>query len=185
MFSGLKKEDKKCSLKFIGLSRPLTLRWSVEKKIPSRPLFRQSEWKKILSMDTVSKKKRSEIMSKIRGKDTKIEIMVRSQLFRMGYRFRKNVKSLPGCPDIVLPKLNAVVFVHGCFWHGHEGCLRLPKTRQVYWRNKIEGNARRDKRNAAKLRRQGWRVFTLWECKLKKDFDREIAKLESKLAKLS
>lgn len=134
-------------------------------------------------MDTVSKKKRSEIMSKIKGSDTKIEVLVRSFLFRKGFRFKKNERSLPGSPDIVLPKHNAVVFVHGCFWHGHRGCLRLPKTRKKYWREKIEGNAKRDAKNAGKLRRMGWRVFTVWECKLKKNFQGEMEKLEKKIGK--
>ena len=132
-------------------------------------------------MDTVSKEKRSEIMSKIRGKDTKIEIRARSYLFRHGLRFRKNVRSLPGTPDIVLPKHHAVVFVHGCFWHGHKTCLRLPKTRKRYWREKIQGNIERDVRNQRRLRNMGWRVFTVWECKLNNDFDQEMEKLEKKI----
>ncbi|MCO4754462.1 MAG: DNA mismatch endonuclease Vsr [Bacteriovoracaceae bacterium] len=122
-------------------------------------------------------------MSKIRGQDTKIEILVRSALFRRGFRFRKNVRSLPGIPDIVLPKYNSLVFVNGCFWHGHKNCsaFRLPKTRTKYWSDKISANSKRDQKNLRRLRAQGWRCFTVWECRLKKNFSHEIDKLEKKI----
>lgn len=132
-------------------------------------------------MDTVSPNKRSEIMSKIRGKDTKIEVAVRKALFRLGFRYRKNVKNLPGKPDIVLPKYGVVIFVNGCFWHGHKDCLRLPKTHKQYWREKIDANQLRDQKNIRILRKLGWRVFTIWECKIKKDFDRQIQILTKKI----
>ncbi len=134
-------------------------------------------------MDTVSKEKRSEIMSKVRGKDSKIEILVRSALFKRGFRFRKNVRELIGIPDIVLPKYKTLVFVNGCFWHGHKKCkaARIPKTRTKYWSEKINANASRDKRNLRALRNMGWKCLTVWECKLKKDFPHEIQKLEKKI----
>jgi DNA mismatch endonuclease, patch repair protein len=106
-------------------------------------------------------------MSRIRGKDTKPELRVRSQLHRMGYRFRLHRKDLPGRPDIVLPKYDTVIFVHGCFWHRHKGCrfAYTPKTRVEFWETKFEQNVRRDKRNAAALWRGGWRVLKIWECR--------------------
>ncbi len=121
--------------------------------------------------DTVCREKRSWIMSRIRSRDTKPEIAVRSMLHRMGYRFTVNGsrnKKLPGKPDIVLPKWGAVVFVHGCFWHGHQGCriFRLPKTRRQWWKEKIECNRKRDARNEQVLRKLGWNVVVVRECEL-------------------
>ena len=105
-------------------------------------------------------------MSRIRGKDTKPELRVRSQLHRMGYRFRLHRKELPGRPDIVLPKYDTVIFVHGCFWHRHKGCrfAYTPKTRVEFWETKFEQNVRRDRRNEAALRKRGWRIIRIWEC---------------------
>ncbi len=105
-------------------------------------------------------------MSRIRGKDTKPELRVRSQLHRMGYRFRLHRKDLPGRPDIVLPKYDTVIFVHGCFWHRHKGCRACytPKTRVEFWETKFEQNVRRDRRNEAALRKRGWRIIRIWEC---------------------
>jgi DNA mismatch endonuclease (patch repair protein) len=116
-------------------------------------------------MDTVSKEKRSEIMSKIRGKDTKPEKIVRSLLHSMGYRFRLHRKDLPGKPDIVLPKYKTVIFVHGCFWHGHD-CKngKLPKTNISYWAEKIKQNKTRDENATTELERMGWKVFAVWSC---------------------
>tara|TARA_Y100001936_G_C16090683_1_gene685930 strand:- start:3510 stop:4097 length:588 start_codon:yes stop_codon:yes gene_type:complete len=133
-------------------------------------------------MDTVSAKKRSEIMSKIKSRDSKIEVSVRKFLFSKGLRFRKNVKNLPGCPDIVLPKYKTIVFVHGCFWHGHN-CKysRVPKTRKKYWSEKLKGNHLRDLKNTRKLRSMGWSCLVVWECKLKKNFEGEMSKLEKKI----
>ena len=118
-------------------------------------------------MDIWDKKKRSAVMAKIKSKDTKPELIVRRYLYSRGYRYRKNVRSLPGCPDIVLPKYGTVIFIHGCFWHGHEVDGRLPKSNSEFWRNKIERNKARDERDKLILKRLGWRVMTIWECQLK------------------
>jgi DNA mismatch endonuclease (patch repair protein) len=133
--------------------------------------------------DSVSKQKRSEIMSRVRGRDTTPERRVRSLLHGLGYRFTIKGplnRSLPGKPDIVLPKHGAVVFVHGCFWHQHPGCpaARIPKSSRsgVDWRAKLEGNAARDKRNERKLRRMGWRVLTVWECEAREKEEKIRAK---------
>ncbi len=107
-------------------------------------------------------------MSGIRGKDTRPEIIVRQALHRAGFRFRLHRKDLPGKPDIVLPKYHTVIFVHGCFWHGH-GCryFKVPKTRTDFWLDKIMANARRDRLQEDALRAAGWRVFTVWECDIR------------------
>lgn len=122
-------------------------------------------------VDKFSKKKRSYIMSQIRGKDTKPEILVRKYLFSRGLRFRKNDKRYPGTPDIVLPKYNTIIFVHGCFWHLHEGCKYgvMPKSNVDFWKKKLYGNKERDKRNKKELEELGWKVIVVWECELKKD----------------
>lgn len=123
-------------------------------------------------VDIVSEAQRSYNMSRIRSKDTKPELCVRSMLHRLGYRFTVNGpknKQLPGKPDIVLPKYSTVIFVHGCFWHGHEGCKHatIPKTRTDWWRIKICGNVERDRRNQYKLSTLGWKIVVIWECELK------------------
>ena len=118
-------------------------------------------------MDIWSKKKRSAVMAKIRSKDTKPEWIVHRYLLSRGYRYCKNVKGLPGTPDIVLHKYAIVIFIHGCFWHGHEVDKHIPATNHEYWKNKIEKNKLRDKRNKEKLKQMGWRVMTIWECQLK------------------
>ena len=119
--------------------------------------------------DVVSPEKRSQMMAGIRGQDTKPEITIRSLLFAKGYRFRLRRKDLPGKPDIVLPKHNAAIFVHGCFWHGHAQCnlFRMPKSKKEFWSKKISGNIVRDEIAIAKLLEDGWRVCTVWECALK------------------
>jgi len=116
--------------------------------------------------DRLSRERRSWNMSRIRGKDTAPERVVRSLLHRMGYRFRLHGKKLPGRPDVVLPKYRAVVFVHGCFWHRHRGCgnCTTPTRNRRFWVEKLEGNAARDKLHARTLRKQGWRVVVVWEC---------------------
>lgn len=118
-------------------------------------------------MDIWNKEKRSAVMAKIRGKDTKPEWLVRRYLYSRGYRYRKNVKGLPGTPDLVLRKYGTVIFVHGCFWHGHETDGTVPRTRTGFWKTKIERNRERDKMNQEALRRMGWTVVVIWECELK------------------
>lgn len=107
-------------------------------------------------------------MSGIRGKDTKPELLIRKGLFARGFRYRVHDKRLPGKPDLVLPKHNAVIFVHGCFWHGH-GCelFKWPKSRKAFWREKIRGNIVRDEKNTSALVSEGWRVLQIWECSFK------------------
>ncbi|MCI2082695.1 MAG: very short patch repair endonuclease [Bacteroidales bacterium] len=119
--------------------------------------------------DIFSKAKRSDVMSKVHGKDTKPEMIVRKYLFSKGFRYRKNVKKLPGTPDIVLPKYHTVIFVHGCFWHGHEGCryAYVPKSNVEFWKNKIEGNRNRDLEVREELKQLGWNTIIVWECQLK------------------
>ncbi len=119
--------------------------------------------------DIVDPKTRSRMMANIKGKNTKPEMAIRSALHQMGYRFRLHRKDLPGKPDIVLPKHRAVVFVNGCFWHGHFCSLfKWPKTRQQFWREKIIANKDRDQRNIQLLVEEGWRVFVVWECSIRK-----------------
>ncbi len=130
--------------------------------------------------DIVSPEKRSDMMSGIRGKNTKPEIIVRSLLHRLGYRFRLHRKDLPGRPDIVLPKWKTVIFVNGCYWHGHNDChlFRPPKTRREFWTNKIEGNQARDRRNYAALEDAGWKVLVIWECAVSKKLSLTNEQLE-------
>ena len=120
-------------------------------------------------MDTVSKQKRSEIMSKIRSKNTKPELVVRSMLHRMGYRFRLHRRDLPGTPDIVLPKHRTVVDVRGCFWHRHRGCktATTPASNTTFWKRKFARNVERDRSNEVKLYQLGWKPIVVWECELK------------------
>ena len=116
-------------------------------------------------------------MSKVSGKETKPEILVRKLLFSKGFRYRKNVKSLPGNPDIVLPKYKTVIFVHGCFWHQHEGCRKSsrPTTNVEFWNNKLNKNVARDASNLNHLKKAGWKVLTVWECELKKNAIESLA----------
>ncbi len=119
--------------------------------------------------DNHSKEVRSKNMSHIRSTNTKPEETVRKYLFSKGFRYRKNVRTLPGCPDIVLPKYKAVVFVNGCFWHKHDcGRFVWPSSNVEYWKKKICGNVDRDKRNYDELKSLGWKVILVWECQLKK-----------------
>lgn len=118
-------------------------------------------------MDIWDKKKRSAVMAKIRSNDTKPELIVRRYLYHRGYRYRKNVKGLPGTPDIVLRKYGVVIFIHGCFWHGHEVDKIIPHTNTEFWYKKIETNKKRDERNKEALKKLGWNVITIWECQLK------------------
>jgi DNA mismatch endonuclease (patch repair protein) len=118
--------------------------------------------------DVVSKKKRSKMMAGIQGKDTKPEIKVRKALHHAGFRYKLHDKTLPGKPDLVFPKYNAVIFVHGCFWHAH-GChlFKWPSTRTEFWKSKILGNKKRDKVNNKELIQRHWRILTIWECAMK------------------
>ena len=126
--------------------------------------------------DVHTPEQRSYNMSRIRGKNTKPEELVRKFLFAQGFRYRKTDARFPGKPDIVLPKYKTVIFINGCFWHGHEGCKYFvwPKSNEQFWRNKIEGNISRDQRNAMLLRDSGWEVIVIWECQLKKDSFSEV-----------
>jgi DNA mismatch endonuclease, patch repair protein len=121
-------------------------------------------------MDNVSPARRSEIMARVRAKDTGPEMLVRRLVHSMGYRYRLHDRSLPGTPDIVFRKARKVILVHGCFWHRHPRCVlaRLPKSRTTFWREKLESNRMRDRKNLRRLRAAGWRVLVLWECQLAK-----------------
>ena len=120
--------------------------------------------------DTLSQERRSWNMSRVRSKDTKPEILVRSLLHRNGFRFRLHKKGLPGKPDIVLARHRTVIFVHGCFWHRHKGCpdSTTPKTKTAFWENKFKENTERDKRTTSALRDLGWNVIVVWECEVQR-----------------
>src|SRR5690606_10847832 len=131
--------------------------------------------------DIMTPAQRSERMSRIRGKDTKPELLVRRFLHREGFRYRLHARDLPGKPDLVLPKYRTVVFVNGCFWHGHS-CQkqRVPGTNPDFWKSKVATNQARDKRTRRVLRRDGWRVVCVWECQLaKQKLDRKSTRLNS------
>ena len=135
--------------------------------------------------DNHSKEVRSMNMSHIRSTNSKPEEIVRKYLFAHGFRYRKNVKTLPGCPDIVLPKYHTVIFVNGCFWHKHD-CPRFvwPSSNQDYWEPKILRNVERDQRNTEKLKSLGWQVVTVWECELKKNIrEQTLARIAKDLSK--
>jgi DNA mismatch endonuclease (patch repair protein) len=119
--------------------------------------------------DVHDKKTRSFNMSRIKGKNTKPEILVRQFLHKNGFRYRLNYSKLPGKPDIVLPKYKTVIFINGCFWHGHKGCkyFVIPKTRTEWWLEKINGTIERDKKKIIELENMGWKVKVIWECELK------------------
>jgi len=135
-------------------------------------------------MDRISKEHRSWNMSRIRSRNTKPERMVRSLLHRMGYRFTLHRKDLPGKPDIVLPKYKAVIFVHGCFWHRHEGCkyAYFPKTKQKFWATKFKSNVERDRNVMKQLKEKDWQILIIWECELS-DTESIIKTLEAYLNK--
>jgi DNA mismatch endonuclease (patch repair protein) len=122
--------------------------------------------------DRLTPQERSRNMSRVKGRDTKPELLVRSIVHRLGYRFRLHGKRLPGSPDVVLPRHRKVIFVHGCFWHGHAGCRRAarPSTNREFWDRKIDGNIARDASNLEALRQAGWKVLVIWQCAMK---DRE------------
>lgn len=122
-------------------------------------------------MDTLTREQRSERMSRVRGADTKPEMIVRRLAHGLGYRYRLHRRDLPGKPDLVFPSRRKAIFVHGCFWHRHPdptcALARLPKSRLEFWRAKLEGNRERDERNEARLRDMGWGVLVVWECQLR------------------
>lgn len=122
-------------------------------------------------------------MSRIKGRDTGPELRLRSLLHRAGFRFRLHAKDLPGKPDIVLPKYHTAIFVHGCFWHRHEGCRNAttPSKRAEFWQNKFDGNVERDRRNRAALEADSWTVITVWECDLKADADQIVQQLSTEI----
>ena len=134
--------------------------------------------------DIFDKKKRSQIMSRISGKNTKPELIIRKALFAKGYRYRLHRKDLPGNPDIVLQKYKTVIFIHGCFWHGHT-CKagKLPETNKKFWKDKIGSNIVRDKRNKTKLKKLKWKVIIVWQCQLKNNSltKKSLRKLEKKI----
>ena len=129
--------------------------------------------------DRISPEHRSWNMSRIKGKDTKIEVMVRQYLFHYGFRFRKNDKRYPGKPDVILPKYKTAIFVHGCFWHRHEGCklATTPKTRTEFWMEKFSKNIANDKKHYEELQKMGWNVIVIWECELEKAFEETMQKI--------
>ena len=129
-------------------------------------------------MDVFSQKKRSQIMSRVSGKNTKPELIVRSLLHNMGYRFRLHRSNLPGKPDITLPKYKKVIFVHGCFWHGHKDCRRSkrPTTNKKFWHEKLDKNIERDKVNIRIFKDLGWDVLVVWTCEVN-----DINQLKNKL----
>ncbi len=134
--------------------------------------------------DTIAPERRSEIMSHIKSKDTSIELMVRRYLFALGYRYRINYKALPGKPDIVFTKKKIAIFIHGCYWHGHDCGSRYAhscKSNKAYWGPKIQRTQQRDQEHIAKLEADGWRVIVLWECQVRLDFDRIMLTLLNEL----
>lgn len=135
--------------------------------------------------DSLSPERRSWNMSRIRGRNTGPERQLRSLLHRAGYRFKLHEKALAGRPDIVLPKYRTVIFVHGCFWHRHEGCraATMPRTRREFWEDKLNQNVSRDLRNRAALEAAGWQVLVVWECELKSDAAGVLTAIRDKLSK--
>ena len=138
-------------------------------------------------MDTLTKEKRSWNMSRIRAKDTSIEVKVRKYLFACGFRYRKNDKRFPGKPDIVLPKYRTVIFIHGCFWHRHSGCKRatMPKTRIDYWEAKFQRNKANDAQHIKDIKDMGWRPIVIWECDVNNRFEKTMEQLIKEITECS
>ena len=135
--------------------------------------------------DIKSKEERSKNMSAIKGKNTKPEILVRKYLFKQGFRYRVNVSTMAGKPDIVLSKYKTVIFVNGCFWHLHKDCKYFvwPKQNADFWQKKINGNVERDNRNYKTLKENGWKVIVIWECQLKKEKEETLNALVKEIKK--
>lgn len=134
------------------------------------------------AMDTMTKEQRHRNMSHIKSKNTSLEILVRKRLFHDRFRYRINVSTLPGKPDIVLPKYHTVIFINGCFWHRHNCKLAtMPKTHTDFWKRKFEQNVKNDLANHKKLRNLGWHVIILWECEIKEDFEQLIKMTENEM----
>jgi DNA mismatch endonuclease (patch repair protein) len=138
-------------------------------------------------MDHLSKKERSINMSKIRSKNTLPEIRIRKALWKLGYRYRLHYKKLPGKPDIVIVREKIAIFVHGCFWHRHKNCIEasIPKSNSEYWETKINKNIERDKRNQKIIKKMGWKIVVIWECKITKDIEKNILMIKKKLNNIS
>jgi len=138
-------------------------------------------------MDIWPEKKRSEVMSKIRGKNTRPEMILRSALFKQGFRFRVHRKDLPGKPDIVLSKYHSIIFVHGCFWHYHKKCNegRIPSSNSGFWKEKLERNIKKDAYNIKILKQKNWKVFVIWECEIEKQFEKSFKRLVNNIEKNS
>lgn len=134
-------------------------------------------------VDKLTPERRSWTMSRIRGKDTAIEMKVRKYLFGCGFRYRKNVTELPGKPDLVLPKYKTVIFVHGCFWHQHEGCkyATVPDTRTEFWVEKFRKNIENDRLNQERLVAMGWKVLVIWECEVNHKFEETMKRILEEL----
>lgn len=135
-------------------------------------------------VDTFSTEQRSKMMSKIASKNTIPEMIVRKSLHSRGFRYRLHDNKLPGKPDLVLPKYKTVIFVHGCFWHAHEGCkfYRMPKSNTDYWKKKIENNISRDIKNRKALQELGWNVIVVWECELKNNAEKRCSDLAKQIS---
>lgn len=133
--------------------------------------------------DRITKEHRSWNMSRIKGKDTNIEKLVRSYLFAHGFRFRKNDNRYPGKPDVVLPKYKTVIFINGCFWHHHKDCkiATTPKSNTEYWMKKFSRNIENDERHRSELQEMGWNVITIWECEIKADFEAVMKRVEKEI----
>lgn len=135
--------------------------------------------------DIFSKIKRSEVMSKVTAKDTRPEVKVRKFLFSKGFRYRKNDKRFPGKPDIILPKYKTAIFVHGCFWHHHDNCraAALPQTNCEFWKDKMETNVKRDRKNQKDLKELGWKIIIIWQCQIKNRelFEKTMKKVIKKI----
>lgn len=133
----------------------------------------KTKWDNYILSDKITKEQRSWNMSRIKGKDTGIEVAVRKRLFSLGYRYRKNDNRLPGKPDIVFPKYKTVVFIHGCFWHMHSDCkiARIPKSNTDFWIDKLNHNVVKDQKTKETLENMGWKVITVWECEIEKNIN--------------